>query len=607
MKKLLIILAVFILALPLFSTDWYVRPEGGVYGAEDGTSYADAWDGLSSVVWGVGGVVAGDTLYVCGCHIRDYTAHPPGSQTWTIGASGTVGNVITIRGDSGSEAGEIWGAALFDVAAWDAEGDNTYSQSLTKAISSAWIFEDVALGSHTVLTKQSSLADCKSNAGSYYSATYGVGTDLYVHCSDNGDPTGRIAVNRMGWNILIHQRSYITFEGMDTYCIYRWLDYTLTPAHWAANMTWNNSNLWYGEFAIIFFRDDSPYFTFDNCDIRWAKNGICVSPRDAPPASTHNWTIKNCLIRDIGVRETDSDAHAVSVQNTYNALVENNEMTNCGSTVCFYLSTNEEVKNNIIRKNYIHDSHTLGGSPGNGICMTLGASQGIGTGTGNKIYENIVARCENGIRTQYHDEVEIYNNVSMDSTTDNYLINRWDFQIRAVLRNNISFFTSWSAGKHHIYYRTGALEGNDYIDSDYNDFYPIDSEDCFRYDDTLGAAVELTFVEWKAKVRTDCVWDPSSITTDPAFVNAGGSYLLDTDFQIPTDSPCKDAGVNVGIGTCYFEVTIPSGVAPDIGVHEYDQGDSGNEGTLKPGSKIIILPGGKVIIKEPKVRRNLWN
>lgn len=48
--------------------EWYVRPDASHGGTNAGTSYANAWQGWSSIVWGVGGVVGGDTLYVCGAH-----------------------------------------------------------------------------------------------------------------------------------------------------------------------------------------------------------------------------------------------------------------------------------------------------------------------------------------------------------------------------------------------------------------------------------------------------------------------------------------------------------------------------------------------------------
>ena len=54
---------VAVLSVDAAASDWFARPEGGSYGSEDGSSYLNAWDGLQNVVWGLGGVQAGDTLY----------------------------------------------------------------------------------------------------------------------------------------------------------------------------------------------------------------------------------------------------------------------------------------------------------------------------------------------------------------------------------------------------------------------------------------------------------------------------------------------------------------------------------------------------------------
>lgn len=78
-------------------TVWYVRPSGGSYGTEDGTSYANAWDGFTNITWGTGGVEAGDTLYVCGAH----------SETLSVGASGADGAYIKIRFDFKTDIGSI--------------------------------------------------------------------------------------------------------------------------------------------------------------------------------------------------------------------------------------------------------------------------------------------------------------------------------------------------------------------------------------------------------------------------------------------------------------------------------------------------------------------
>jgi hypothetical protein len=89
-------------------TAWYVRPDTSHSVTRNGTSYATAWGSWSEIVWGGTGVVAGDTLYLCGAHT--YTA-----QT-TIGAHGATSdaNRTTIRGDYAADPGSI----TFTGAAW---------------------------------------------------------------------------------------------------------------------------------------------------------------------------------------------------------------------------------------------------------------------------------------------------------------------------------------------------------------------------------------------------------------------------------------------------------------------------------------------------------
>src|SRR5688572_1623952 len=118
LRSLLALLSVFAVGLGLLdghAATWYCRPPviSGVdgtgkpipvpatYGSQDGTSYANAWNGLRAVVWGVGGVVAGDTLYVCGVHLHKMPSNSflASQALVTIGADGADGNPITIRMD----------------------------------------------------------------------------------------------------------------------------------------------------------------------------------------------------------------------------------------------------------------------------------------------------------------------------------------------------------------------------------------------------------------------------------------------------------------------------------------------------------------------------
>jgi hypothetical protein len=51
---------------------WYVRPLGGSYGSEDGTSYANAWDGFADINTAV--IHSGDTVLIDGTHNEFFPA-----------------------------------------------------------------------------------------------------------------------------------------------------------------------------------------------------------------------------------------------------------------------------------------------------------------------------------------------------------------------------------------------------------------------------------------------------------------------------------------------------------------------------------------------------
>jgi hypothetical protein len=85
---------------------WYL--DSSASGTNVGTSWTNAWNSPTSVVWGASGVKAGDTLYVSGGSTsKNYTT------TLTIGASGTAGNLITIS--TGIDAGHT-GTVTFENA-----------------------------------------------------------------------------------------------------------------------------------------------------------------------------------------------------------------------------------------------------------------------------------------------------------------------------------------------------------------------------------------------------------------------------------------------------------------------------------------------------------
>ena len=88
------------------ATDFYVRPLGGTYGAENGTSYAAAFDGFVDI----SGVAAGDTVYICGTHNAEDNVCADSGSVHSIlctTASGTAGNPIVYDGNCSGDPGKL--------------------------------------------------------------------------------------------------------------------------------------------------------------------------------------------------------------------------------------------------------------------------------------------------------------------------------------------------------------------------------------------------------------------------------------------------------------------------------------------------------------------
>jgi len=559
---------------------WYVRPAGGIYGNEDGSSYSNAWDGLGSVVWGSGGVQAGDTLYVCGLHLFEKTALVTGPDREINMIGGSAGNVITIRGDCPGDKGVIWGGALMKHEPWVFEGNDTWSIT-TPAIqnSQVWYFQDVTPNSHTVLDKASSLAECKNTPGTHYSPDYRNPSKLYVHLADNGDPTGRVTENTLGWQFNMHDLSYIAWQDLEFYIPKVLFAYN-PPTNFISHITWKDCRIWYGDAILMLFRQGCDYLTFDGCDIAWAQNGLAFaeSPTGDGTQTPHHTTVRNSVFHDIAVKVPDGDGHAVSFQGGHDNIIEGSEFYNCAETIAFYSYPNQRIWNNTVRYNYVHDNHNSGGlSPGRGICFNIGS--GSPQNDNNKIYGNIVANLVNtGIRVTWSYATYIYNNIVYNSSGQygNYWITNTNEKIEVYFKNCISLYPSTM----HIRVRTGATEGNYVFEGDNNLYYPI-SGNQFRLIDGDGLYYDMTFAEWQALSRSGCTFDPNSITENPLLVNPSAG-----NFRLQAGSPAIDSGTDVGL-TMDFDGNPIVGI-PDIGAFEYS--DCGPvEGDLNGDCSVTIL------------------
>jgi len=204
----------------------------------------------------------------------------------------------------------------------------------------------------------------------------------------------------------------------------------------------------------------------------------------------------------------------------------------------------------------------------NFLCNPNGCDQGTsmliqieaGTGTWD-VYYNILFNDSNPepmfIINAPSATINVYNNVMVNlaggspydspvmhittGDTDNW-----------TLRNNI-FYTSES-----LCLYTHGIDSTDQLD--YNCYYRASGSDLIDDGSTLD------FDE----MQTDG-YEAHGMDADPLLVDYDGEE--DVDYKIVTGSPCKDTGTDVGLSVDYFGNLLPSGVAEDIGAHEYQQGD----------------------------------
>jgi hypothetical protein len=111
MKRALLLLLVFTASVS-FAADWFVRPNGGAYGTEVGTSWTNAYDGFSDITWA--SIAAGDTIWVAGGTYN---------QALIPTKTGTSGNIITVA-RARSDA-----SACTSAAGWSSGFDATVVQN----------------------------------------------------------------------------------------------------------------------------------------------------------------------------------------------------------------------------------------------------------------------------------------------------------------------------------------------------------------------------------------------------------------------------------------------------------------------------------------------
>ena len=344
MKRVITTLIICLfLSVSATASTWYVSTAGA--GGKDGTAYGDRWDAFANVVWGGGGVVAGDTLYVCGL-MREQLA---------IGVTGSSGNIVTIRGDYTGDAGIINGADDVTTSGWADQGGDVWRHAIGATTVELVMFNDGNIG----------VEDATPAAD--YEWTYS-NPNLDIYAESDPDLGYYSSIEAQQRNICIQgtDLSYITIQ----------------------NITVRYGN--YGIFCINTGGGASNWI-IDNCDSGYNyKDGVIIYDGTNTASDI---TIKNCTLHN------SQNKSGIYTSRMDGGLIENND---CYSNFehGYYCSRTDNI---IIRYNSFYSNGFNGwkfqaGSSDNQAYYNLSYSNGTqglrigdidGTAQNNTVYNNV--------------------------------------------------------------------------------------------------------------------------------------------------------------------------------------------------------------------------
>ena len=531
----------------VLAAECFVRPAGGSYGLEDGSSYENAWDGFVNIDWAQLGV--GDTLWLVGTF----------DENLTVDAGGDAGSDLTIRGDHAQGDGIF---AVGRILLWSGGHDYITLYGLTFLDGRIDYADDAGpYTSNTMVFSDYTLTDAAAN---FVAAGFESGMNLRVN--------GLGSPNLFSFRIESVTPTQMTISEGYPRGAFLYHDTSVTGDVATIRGVWPNHNI-----------------TIDGCDIttgashsasklsiksigdeltitntRFSGDGkrrsglFYITCRDY--YDVHDGiTITENHFSDIGGPdgEDSSDNHCIGTQGAENVVISGNVMTGCGAAFVNYSCggrwfRNWEITDNVITgMDYERAPLQWGGS---GIVLS-GSGTGSDDGDG-LIANNIIAHPLNcpsndssvaclGIHTKVEKEARIYNNTIIGHDKGISLGNAYNVDIRNTIDLNPNLY--------HV--DMGTLSGTAHAE-DYCIYSP-DSGTRFKY-----LSFEQDLVNYSSEIEN--LYAITGINSHTLSVDP----VLDSGTYIPLwNSPAIDNGTDSGIDTDHRGNPLYG--PPDIGAIEY--------------------------------------
>lgn len=545
-------LAILFAAINANAATWYVRPgvfsgqdgsgnpipQAGIYGAQDGTSYTDAFNGFRSVQ-DSGSLSSGDTLYVCGTHIYSFT------DTGNITAqySTSIPSGTTVRGDYPGDPAIMLAGACDKTLVWTGPDANGVYSSPGRLLNGDYyplMFQ--VTGTNIIRLNRKTTTTWIGDLGS---ASLVTGTN-YVKTTTGDAPATNLFMGQFGARIWILGITNVVFESLTILGNQSFVSDS-------AYATFHNCRFSQNHYFNLYKGQDN--WTFSGCEFSYMPNGI-YALLAGQNSSANNVTVTNCYFHDIEtLNDPDADGHAIGVQGASNWLITRNQIERTGAAIEFWTS-DKPMTNNVVCYNWIKDVHVCSNTAGEGIGVSGDNTLSVpGLRTGIEIYGNVITTTGlldpaqgYGILSNNRDPMNVYNNTIYHCNGGISLVGgNGSNPVSGNVKNNIIVSCT-------NLYALAAVGSTNTVNYDYNLLYD-------------GTNVVFT---------PSVTHDVHSIIADPKFANVALGTAQ--GFKLLSGSPAIGAGTSAGLSTDFNGV--PWRNPPSMGAFEF-QGSTLRNARLK--------------------------